>query len=157
MVYPYKIKISYITVYKNSLMVFSEREQFICLLLIMNMSKIGKKLDRNIRMAILRFARDKNFPTITDDVWNKMAKDIEKTRADMKQLLMDSYTNFNDDPDKVKDDISALKLDNTIRENMDKINVDDMTKDTNLGTELSEKNTWFRRLKNLKNDYDEKR
>ncbi len=138
-------------------MVFSEREQFICLLLIMNMSKIGKKLDRNIRMAILRFARDKNFPTITDDVWNKMAKDIEKTRADMKQLLMDSYTNFNDDPDKVKDDISALKLDNTIRENMDKINVDDMTKDTNLGTELSEKNTWFRRLKNLKNDYDEKR
>tara|TARA_Y100000758_G_scaffold269066_1_gene210370 strand:+ start:190 stop:555 length:366 start_codon:yes stop_codon:yes gene_type:complete len=121
------------------------------------MSKIGKKLDRNIRMAILRFARDKNFPTITDDVWNKMAKDIEKTRADMKQLLMDSYTNFNDDPDKVKDDISALKLDNTIRENMDKINVDDMTKDTNLGTELSEKNTWFRRLKNLKNDYDEKR
>ena len=138
-------------------MVFSEREQFICLLLIMNMSKIGKKLDRNIRMAILRFARDKNFPTITDDVWNKMAKDIEKTRTDMKQLLMDSYTNFNDDPDKVKDDISALKLDNTIRENMDKINVDDMTKDTNLGTELSEKNTWFRRLKNLKNDYDEKR
>ena len=135
-------------------MTFTVREQFITLLLIMHYSSIGKKLPSSVKLAILEYARDKKFPEITNEDWKVIQTDVEKAKSDMRTLLMQG---FMQNPLKTKDDPNLLKLDSAVRENLDKIDIDEITKDVDMGSELSENNSWLRKLKNLKKDYDEKR
>ena len=50
-----------------------------------------------------------------------------------------------------------LELDRTTLDNMDKIDLDDLAKDADLGSDLSPENDALRKAKELKKDYDEKR
>ena len=135
-------------------MTLSEREQFVALLLITNNSSIVKKLPSSVRLAILRYVRDKKYPEITDDEWKQIAGDIEKVKSDAKSLFMEGFLK---NPLKIKDDRSLLELDRAVHDNIDDIDLDEIAKDADLGSDLSAENTALRKAKDLKKDYDEKR
>jgi len=135
-------------------MTLSEREQFVALLLITNNSPVVKKLPSSVRVAILRYVRDKKYPAITNDEWKQMAGDIDKVKADAKSLFMEGFMK---NPLKIKEDKSLLELDRAVHENIDNIDLDDLAKDADLGSDLSPENDALRKAKELKKDYDEKR
>ena len=135
-------------------MTLSGREQFVALLLITNNSSIVKKLPSSVRVAILRYVRDKKYPEITDDEWKQIAGDIEKVKSDAKSLFMEGFMK---NPLKIKDDRSLLELDRAVHDNIDDIDLDEIAKDADLGSDLSAENTALRKAKDLKKDYDEKR
>jgi len=135
-------------------MTLSEREQFIALLLITNNSPVVKKLPSSVRVAILRYVRDKKYPAITNDEWKQMATDIDKVKSDAKSLFMEGFMK---NPLNIKEDKSLLELDRAVHENIENIDLDDLAKDTDLGSDLSPENDALRKAKALKRDYDEKR
>lgn len=135
-------------------MTLSEREQFVALLLITHNSPIVKKLPASVRVAILSYVRDKKYPAITDDEWKQMAGDIEKVKSDAKSLFMEGFMK---NPLKIKDDKSLLELDRAVHDKIDDIDLDEIAKDADLGSDLSPENTALRKAKDLKKDYDEKR
>ena len=135
-------------------MTLSEREQFVALLLITNNSPVVKKLPSSVRVAILRYVRDKKYPAITNDEWKQMAGDIDKVKSDAKSLFMEGFMK---NPLKIKEDKSLLELDRAVHENIDNIDLDDLAKDADLGSDLSPENDALRKAKELKKDYDEKR
>ena len=135
-------------------MTLSEREQFVALLLITNNSPVVKKLPSSVRVAILRYVRDKKYPAITNDEWKQMATDIDKVKADAKSLFMEGFMK---NPLKIKEDKSLLELDRAVHENIDNIDLDDLAKDADLGSDLSPENDALRKAKAMKKDYDEKR
>ena len=135
-------------------MTLSEREQFVALLLITNNSPVVKKLPSSVRVAILRYVRDKKYPAITNDEWKQMAGDIDKVKSDAKSLFMEGFMK---NPLKIKEDKSLLELDRAVHENIDNIDLDDLAKDADLGSDLSPENDALRKAKALKKDYDEKR
>ena len=135
-------------------MTLSEREQFVALLLITNNSPVVKKLPSSVRVAILRYVRDKKYPAITNDEWKQMAGDIDKVKADAKSLFMEGFMK---NPLKIKEDKSLLELDRAVHENIDNIDLDDLAKDADLGSDLSPESDALRKAKEMKKDYDEKR
>ena len=135
-------------------MTLSEREQFIALLLITNNSPVVKKLPSSVRVAILRYVRDKKYPSITNDEWKQMATDIDKVKSNTKSLFMEGFMK---NPLKIKEDKSLLELDRAVHENIDKIDLDDLAKDADLGSDLSPESDALRKAKEMKIDYDEKR
>jgi len=134
-------------------MTLTDREQFLVVLMHSKANKIMQKLPQNTRFAIQRFILAKKFPAITDEEWNEMAHDMDNVVQDMKKLFMESWLKG----DAIKDDKVLLEFDQAIREDIDKIDLDDLSKDVDLGSELSPESDALRKTKNLKKEYDEKR
>ena len=91
---------------------------------------------------------------MTNDEWKQMAGDIDKVKSDAKSLFMEGCMK---NPLKIKEDKSLLELDRAVHVNIDNIDLDDLAKDADLGSDLSPENDALRKAKELKKDYDEKR
>ena len=142
-------------------MTLTEREQFIVVLMAQrptdNIAKKTRGLSKEMRVGILKYIKNKKFPTISDEEWIEIAHDMDKVQRDMKSLFMEGWQKGDKLPESIKEDKDALELDRTTLANMDKIDLDELSKDTDLGSELSPEHDALRKAKELKKDYDEKR
>lgn len=134
-------------------MTLTEREQFIVVLMGQRSNKVAQKLPKEMRMNILRYIKAKKFPVITDEEWIEIAHDMDKVQGDMKTLFMEAW----EKGDNIKDDKDLLKLDQATLEILNSVDLDDLSKGVNLGSELSKENTALRKAKDMKREYDEKR
>ena len=134
-------------------MTLTEREQFIVVLMGQRSNKVAQKLPKEMRMNILRYIKAKKFPAITDEEWIEIAHDMDKVQGDMKTLFMEAW----EKGDNIKDDKDMLELDQATLEILNSVDLDDLSKGVNLGSELSKENTALRKAKDMKREYDEKR
>ena len=142
-------------------MTLTEREQFIVVLMAQrttdNIAKKTRELSKEMRVGILKYIKNKKFPTISDEEWIEIAHDMDKVQRDMKSLFMEGWQKGDKLPESIKEDKAMLELDRTTLDNMDKIDLDDLAKDADLGSDLSPENDALRKAKELKKEYDEKR
>ena len=142
-------------------MTLTDREQFNVALMAQrttdNIAKKTRELSKEMRVGILKYIKNKKFPTISDEEWIEIAHDMDKVQRDMKSLFMEGWQKGDKLPESIKEDKAMLELDRTTLDNMDKIDLDDLAKDADLGSDLSPENDALRKAKELKKDYDEKR
>ena len=139
-------------------MTLTEREEFIVVLLNIANTKTYQKLPLKQRVQCIRYMIAKKFPSITDDVWNQLAqKDIPQVKRNMKALFMEGWQKGDKLPELIKEDKAMLELDRTTLDNMDKLNLDELSKGIDLGSDLSPENDALRKAKEMKEEYDGKR
>jgi len=131
----------------------TEREKFIIDCVIMITSSKAKSFPRIIRQAILRYIRDTKYPSISNDEWHEIALNIDKHKDSTMDALRSGFSDALLNPTKIIQNVNMLTLDKTIRENMNNIDL------SNISTpDLSEKDlALLLAAKQMKRDFDEKR
>ncbi len=131
-------------------MTLSDREKFLISNVVMITSRWAKKFPRPIRASLLTFIRDKHSPTVTNEDWSELAKDINEHISATRKSFLTGFYDAMKNPFKIQGDPSLTKLDKEIRENMNDIDLEDIDMD-----EMdSETRKLLGQVKSLKRDYE---
>ena len=93
-------------------------------------SEKAKEQPRDVRQKILAFLRDKYCPSVDDENWAQIAKDINETKELLTSETMKYMVSSMNNDGSMKEDKAAMELEKTVKEHKDDIDLDKLKEDT---------------------------
>ena len=100
---------------------FNEREKFVMMMTAMITSEQAKKYPREVRQKLLAFLRDKYCPSVNDEQWAQIAKDINETKDLLTKETMKYMVSSMHNDGSMQEDKAAMELEETVKEHTHKV------------------------------------
>lgn len=133
----------------------SDRENFLIASVVMVVSDRMKTVNRETRMNILQFIREKKYPAVTDQDWKEIAAGIDNHKKDVFGVLIKAFHESSSNPS-VSSDRAFANLDADMKDEVDHIDFEELravVEDSD-DPKLRE---YYLTMKQLKRDFDEDR
>ena len=118
---------------------FTDKEKFITAMTIYVTSDTARKIPRPQRQAILLYIRDKYCPSVTDADWSEIAQDINSHKEEFLQHATETIEESDEKPEIVLGDPDLAKLDSTMNESSEEVNLDELSEEAENVTEENDK------------------